>query len=84
MYDWKPELGTKLHLVSLKSGAVRTFDAPNYFTFHYINAFETQDGKSFCFDVACGENPDILANLGIEAMRSGNRSIARNQVRYAL
>ena len=49
MFDWFPERRTRLHLVPLNGGPVRTFEAPTYFTFHYINAFETADGRSLCF-----------------------------------
>ena len=49
MFDWLPERRTRLHLVPLAGGPVRNFDAPTYFTFHYINAFETADGRSLCF-----------------------------------
>ena len=51
MFDWFPERRTRLHLVPLAGGPVRTFEAPAYFTFHYINAFETADGRSLCFGV---------------------------------
>ena len=54
MFDWFPERRTRLHLVPLKGGPVRTFEAPTYFTFHYINAFETADGRSLCFGARAG------------------------------
>ena len=55
LFDWKPELGTTLHLVHLATGATRKLKAPPYFTFHYVNAFETEDGSALCFDFArCG------------------------------
>lgn len=39
---WKPEEDTILHLVPLSGkGPVRSFRAPKYFTFHYMNAFES-------------------------------------------
>lgn len=39
---WKPEEDTILHLVPLSGkGPVRSFQAPKYFTFHYMNAFES-------------------------------------------
>lgn len=52
LFDWKPEMGTALHLVNLATGAVRKLDAPPFFTFHYINAFETADGSAMCVDFA--------------------------------
>ena len=38
---WKPEQETLLHVVPLQGGPVRTLTAPCYFTFHYMNAYET-------------------------------------------
>lgn len=55
MFDWFPERRTRLHLVPLNGGPVRTFEAPTYFTFHYINAFETADGRSLCFGARAAE-----------------------------
>ena len=39
--EWKPEQETLLHVVPLQGGPVRTLTAPCYFTFHYMNAYET-------------------------------------------
>ena len=58
MFDWKPEMGTTLHLINLMTGAVRKVSAPAYFTFHYVNAFEAEDGSALCFDFArCAPGP---------------------------
>lgn len=44
---WKPEEDTILHLVPLSGkGPVRSFRAPKYFTFHYMNAFESGAARS--------------------------------------
>ena len=44
LFKWDASAHTRLHLVDLRTGAVRQLDAPPYFTFHYINSFETPDG----------------------------------------
>ena len=38
--DWKPELGTRVHVVALDGSGVRSYDAPPFFTFHYANCYE--------------------------------------------
>jgi carotenoid cleavage dioxygenase-like enzyme len=39
---WKPEEESLLHVVPLDGkGPVRSFKAPRYFTFHYMNAYES-------------------------------------------
>ena len=41
--DWQPELGTQITLVPLNGdlSGIRRFTMPAYFTFHYVNAFES-------------------------------------------
>lgn len=80
MFDWKPEQRTILHLVNLKTGAVTQFDAPPYFTFHYINSFETADGASLCFDFSRFEDPDFMNRLMLDNLRGNKRPIAASPV----
>ncbi|KAK9831473.1 hypothetical protein WJX81_008489 [Elliptochloris bilobata] len=81
MFDWCPERRTRLHLVPLAGGAVRTFDAPAYFTFHYLNAFESADGRSLCFDFPWFEDPIMLNNLYLDVMRSNGSTICSSPLR---
>jgi carotenoid cleavage dioxygenase-like enzyme len=76
IFDWKPELRTVLHLVNLKTGAVTQFDAPPYFTFHYINSFETADGSSLCFDFSNFETPDFINGLMLDNLRGNKLPVA--------
>ena len=69
VFDWQPELGTKLHVVDLKDGSLKTYPAPNYFTFHYANAFETADGRQICFDFPSFEDPELVNALKLDNMR---------------
>lgn len=41
--DWRPQLGTQITLVPLNGdlGGIKRFMMPSYFTFHYVNAFES-------------------------------------------
>ena len=44
---WKPEEESLLHVVPLDGkGPVRSFKAPRYFTFHYMNAYESGGSAS--------------------------------------
>jgi carlactone synthase/all-trans-10'-apo-beta-carotenal 13,14-cleaving dioxygenase len=80
MFDWKPQHGSRIHLVPLNgdNNQIKSFDAPAYFTFHYLNAFETADGKSVCFDFANFETPDVMAGLYLEEMRERKRPVAHS------
>jgi carotenoid cleavage dioxygenase-like enzyme len=43
--QWKPQEESLLHVVPLDGkGPVRSFKAPTYFTFHYMNAYESGEG----------------------------------------
>jgi hypothetical protein len=75
MFDWKPERGTTLHLVSLRTGAVTKLDAPPFFTFHYINAFESADGSTMCVDFArCACSALLSSPLQVPATAIGPAS----------
>lgn len=53
IFKWKPNVPTRLHVVRLCDGAVTTHEAPPFFTFHYVNAFEAEG--MLCFDFAWNE-----------------------------
>ena len=80
MFDWKPEQRTILHLVDLKTGQMKQIDAPAYFTFHYINSFETPDGKALCIDFSQFEDPGFLNGLYLDNLRQHKHSVAKSPV----
>ena len=80
MFDWKPEQGSRLHVVDLKTGERKQIDAPAYFTFHYINSFETADGKSLCFDFSHFEDPSFLNGLYLDNLRQHKQPVAKSPV----
>ena len=85
MFDWKPELGTRLHVVPLDGkGQVRVFEAPPFFTFHYINSFETSDGSALCFDFAQFNDPATLNKLNLEPLRTNSQCLDPSPVMCAL
>jgi carotenoid cleavage dioxygenase-like enzyme len=63
---------------------VRQFDAPPYFTFHYLNAFETADGSALCFDVPVFEDPSFLNGLFLDNLREHKRPIASSPLKCGL
>lgn len=76
-FDWKPETGSILHLVPLNGDKtkIRHVKAPAYFTFHYINAYETEDGSSIHIDFGNFKEPEMLNSMYLDHMRSSTRPI---------
>jgi carlactone synthase/all-trans-10'-apo-beta-carotenal 13,14-cleaving dioxygenase len=75
---WKPEEESLLHVVPLDGkGPVRSFKAPRYFTFHYMNAYESEDGKQIHIDFACYDDPDNLNFLLLKNMRQGTMPVVK-------
>ena len=79
-FNWKPEDGSLLHVVPLDGDAtkIRHIKAPSYFTFHYVNAYETKDGSSIEIDFGNFEQPDVLNDYYLSNMRE-----MKNQVKAA-
>ena len=48
---------------------VSQVDAPPYFTFHYINSFETPDGAALCFDLSDFGDPAIINSFLLDNLR---------------
>lgn len=69
--DWRPEDGTKLHVVRLTDGFVRTVMAPPFFVFHWANAFESADGGRLHLDGAVYDDPTIVNHLSLANVRAG-------------
>lgn len=70
-FDWKPEKGTQLHIINRHTGHTRTVTCPvNYYAFHYMNAFETDDGKTLCIDTPTFEDGSVLHSFNLDNMRA--------------
>jgi beta,beta-carotene 9',10'-dioxygenase len=67
-YQWKPELGTKIHLVNKKTGAIQHFLSEPWFSFHHVNAFE-QDGE-IIFDIPVFKDTTIIDQLYLDHLRT--------------
>ncbi|KAG2425931.1 hypothetical protein HXX76_013305 [Chlamydomonas incerta] len=71
--DWRPEAGTRVHVIALDGSGVVTHTAPPLFTFHFSNAFERPSSASpgateLCVDFSVYDDPTILNDLSIKQM----------------
>ena len=82
-YKWKPEEGTKIHVVNRKNGENRMFITEPFFAFHHINAFEE---KEFIhMDVVRFDDPGVVHTLYLEKLRSNDPSYSAGLVhRYTI
>ncbi|KAG2445530.1 hypothetical protein HXX76_000145 [Chlamydomonas incerta] len=68
--DWRPEVGTRVHVVALDGSGVVTHTAPPFFTFHFSNAFERPaaagSGSEICVDLSVYDDPQILNDLRVD------------------
>ncbi len=76
-YRWKPERGTKIHVVE-KTGAVQSFEVEPFFAFHHANAFE-QDGE-IIFDIVAHRDADVINQLYLHHLRSEQPSSTTGQL----
>lgn len=67
-YKWKPEKGTKVHLIEKRSGTVTSFESEPYFAFHHVNAFELDN--EVIFDIAAYKDAGIIDQLYLHHLRS--------------
>lgn len=67
-YRWKPELGTKIHLVHKSTGEVQQFVSEPWFSFHHVNAFE-QNGDVI-FDIPVFNDTTVIDQLYLDHLRN--------------
>jgi carotenoid cleavage dioxygenase-like enzyme len=69
-YRWKPELGTRIHLLSRTGGAdVAPIQTEARFGFHHVNSYE--DGDDVVVDVCTYPDAGIVEDLYLERLRAG-------------
>lgn len=69
-FRWRPELGTRIHLLSRTDGAhLGPFTTDARFAFHHVNAF--QDGEDVVLDISTYPDADIVEDLYLERLRAG-------------
>ena len=79
--DWKPERGTRLHVLDRSSGEVETRTVPAFFFFHIANAFDVAGG-GVSLDVCMFKDPQILTGLRLDSLTSD--ALARDLPRSRL
>jgi len=73
-YHWKPEEGTQIQVIDLNDGSVSTYQAPAFFAFHHVNAYEEKD--QVIIDVVTFENADVVRALYLDELRSNRHTHA--------
>lgn len=68
--DWAPEEGSRLHVVDVTTGAVRSYTTPAFFTFHWANAHESEDGRYLYLDGAVYDDAEIVNHLTLNNVRN--------------
>ncbi len=67
-YKWKPEQGTRFHLIDRRTGALkRTVVAPAFFAFHHVNAFEEEG--DVVVDIAAFADSSVIEDLYLSPLR---------------
>ena len=67
-YEWRPERGTRIQVVGLRDGSVRTYEADADFAFHHVNAFE-RDGL-LIMDVTAYGDPSVINDLYLDRLEA--------------
>jgi carotenoid cleavage dioxygenase-like enzyme len=69
-YRWKPELGTRFHLLDRRTGEHRgPFETEARFGFHHVNSYE--DGDDVVVDLCTFRDAAIVEDLYMERLRAG-------------
>jgi beta,beta-carotene 9',10'-dioxygenase len=78
-FRWEPERGTRFTLLDRATGeATGPFEAPPWFGFHHINAYE--EGGEVVVDICVFEDAGIIEDLYLERLRAG-KPVAEPQAR---
>ncbi|HEX6077294.1 MAG TPA: carotenoid oxygenase family protein [Micromonosporaceae bacterium] len=71
-YRWRPELGTRVVVMSLEDGSVSAdHTAPPCFAFHHINSFEDHEAGEIVVDLCAFPDAEIVAALYLDRLRAG-------------
>lgn len=82
-YRWKPELGTRIHLLDRSGGpAVGPFETDARFGFHHVNSYE--EGDDVVVDVCTFPDASIVEDLYLERLRAGKPVSAAHVERFRL
>ena len=70
-FEWDGSQPSRFHVIPRAGGAVRTFEAPSFFAFHHVNAFE--DGGKLNVDTCAFDDPSVVQYLYLDRLRKGER-----------
>jgi beta,beta-carotene 9',10'-dioxygenase len=69
-YRWRPELGTRFHLLDRQTGAhLGPFETDARFGFHHVNSYE--EGDDVVVDICTFQDAGIVEDLYMERLRAG-------------
>jgi beta,beta-carotene 9',10'-dioxygenase len=68
-YRWRPDRGTRFHVLDLSTGSPRgTYAGEPFFAFHHVNAYER--GHEIVLDVCAYDDAGIIDALYLDRLRS--------------
>ena len=78
---WAPgQQKTKFHLIHRHSGEVKSVNCGfDYMFFHFVNSFESPDGREVYVDLAVYKDPTPVGHLYLRHLHSG-KEYAENQI----
>jgi carotenoid cleavage dioxygenase-like enzyme len=75
-YRWLPGNGTRFHVFDKDGqGLVATYEAPAFFAFHHVNAFD--DGAAIVVDIAAYDDASIIDDFLLANVFEGSAPFAR-------
>jgi beta,beta-carotene 9',10'-dioxygenase len=70
-FEWDGSQPAQFHIIPRAGGDVRTIQAPSFFAFHHVNAFES--GSKLFLDTCAFADPSIVQYLYLDKLRAGAR-----------
>eukprot|EP00884_Botryococcus_braunii_P007534 jgi/Botrbrau1/16782/Bobra.150_2s0016.2 len=80
VFDWQKDLPSLFHLVPINGGEVKTVKGPPFMAFHYINAWESNDGKNLCVMVPSFKDPEMVNVLRLDRTRSDSSAVEPSRI----
>jgi beta,beta-carotene 9',10'-dioxygenase len=79
-YRWRPDRGTRFHVLDLSTGSRRgTYAGEPFFAFHHVNAYER--GHEIVLDVCAYDDAGIIDALYLDRLRSHDARLPQARLR---